>query len=91
MTGLVAVIIHHLLADGKILSIVEQGIRISAIWIALAFVVKASGMGCTVWRWKVLLEGQGFKIPLAHLVRSFLIGRFIGSFSPGTSGLDGCP
>jgi uncharacterized protein (TIRG00374 family) len=88
-TGLVAVIIHHLLADGKILSIVEQGIRISAIWIALAFAVKATGMGCTVWRWKVLLEGQGFKIPLKHLVESFLIGRFIGSFSPGTSGLDG--
>jgi arylsulfatase A-like enzyme/uncharacterized membrane protein YbhN (UPF0104 family) len=88
-TGLVALILHHLLADGKILSIVEQGIQISALWITLAFAVKAVGMGCTVWRWKVLLEGQGFKIPLRHLVESFLIGRFIGSFSPGTSGLDG--
>jgi arylsulfatase A-like enzyme/uncharacterized membrane protein YbhN (UPF0104 family) len=88
-SGLIALIFHHLLADGKILSIVEQGIEISALWIALAFAVKATGMGCTVWRWKVLLEGQGFKIPLRHLVESFLIGRFIGSFSPGTSGLDG--
>jgi arylsulfatase A-like enzyme/uncharacterized membrane protein YbhN (UPF0104 family) len=88
-SGLVALIVHHLLADGKILSIVEQGISISAFWIVLAFIVKASGMGCTVWRWKVLLEGQGFVIPLRHLVQSFLIGRFIGSFSPGTSGLDG--
>jgi uncharacterized protein (TIRG00374 family) len=87
--GLVALIIHHLLADGKIVSIVEEGLRISALWIAMAFVVKGSGMGCTVWRWKVLLEGQGFKIPLRHLVESFLIGRFIGSFAPGTSGLDG--
>jgi uncharacterized protein (TIRG00374 family) len=87
--GLVALIIHHLLADGKIISIVEEGLRISALWIVMAFVVKGTGMGCTVWRWKVLLEGQGFKIPLRHLVESFLIGRFIGSFAPGTSGLDG--
>jgi arylsulfatase A-like enzyme/uncharacterized membrane protein YbhN (UPF0104 family) len=87
--GLVALIIHHLLADGKIMAIVEEGIRVSALWIVMAFVVKGTGMGCTVWRWKVLLEGQGFKIPLRHLVESFLIGRFIGSFAPGTSGLDG--
>lgn len=88
-SGLVALIIHHLLADGKISSIVEDGIQFSVLWITMAFLVKSSGMACTVWRWKVLLEGQGFKIPLKHLVQSFLIGRFIGSFAPGTSGLDG--
>ncbi|MBW2277096.1 MAG: flippase-like domain-containing protein, partial [Deltaproteobacteria bacterium] len=87
--GLVALIIHHLLADGKIVAIVEEGLRISALWIVMAFVVKGTGMGCTVWRWKLLLDGQGFKIPLRHLVEAFLIGRFIGSFAPGTSGLDG--
>jgi arylsulfatase A-like enzyme/uncharacterized membrane protein YbhN (UPF0104 family) len=88
-SGLVTLIIHHLLADGKIVSIAEKGMKFSVFWIIAAFVVKGSGMGCTVWRWKVLLEGQGFKIPLKHLVQSFLIGRFIGSFAPGTSGLDG--
>ncbi len=87
--GLVALIIHHLLADGKIAAIMEEGIEISVVWIILAFVVKGTGMWCTIWRWKVLLEGQGFRIPLKHLVESFLIGRFIGSFAPGTSGLDG--
>ncbi len=87
--GLVALIIHHLLADGKIGAIMEEGIQLSVIWIVLAFVVKGTGMWCTIWRWKVLLEGQGFRIPLKHLVESFLIGRFIGSFAPGTSGLDG--
>ncbi|MCP4197549.1 MAG: sulfatase-like hydrolase/transferase [Proteobacteria bacterium] len=91
-SGLVALIIHHLLADGKITNIVKDGQfleNLSLFWILMAFVVKASGMGCTVWRWKVLLDGQGFKIPLRHLIESFLIGRFIGSFAPGTSGLDG--
>lgn len=87
--GLVALIINHLLADGKIGDIMDEGISLSIFWILMAFVVKGTGMWCTVWRWKVLLEGQGFKIPLPHLVQSFLIGRFIGSFAPGTSGLDG--
>ena len=87
--GLVTLIIHHMLADGRIGEIVEDGFKISAFWILMAFVVKGTGMWCTVWRWKVLLQGQGFKIPLRHLIESFLIGRFIGSFAPGTSGLDG--
>jgi arylsulfatase A-like enzyme/uncharacterized membrane protein YbhN (UPF0104 family) len=88
-SGLVALIVHHVLADGKISAIAEKGFAISIFWIVAAFVVQACGMSCTVWRWKVLLEGQGFKIPLRHLVESFLIGRFVGSFAPGTSGLDG--
>lgn len=88
-SGLVALIIHHLLADGKISSIWAEGFSISVFWLLAAFIVKGTGMGCTVWRWKVLIEGQGFRIPLRHLVESFLIGRFIGSFAPGTSGLDG--
>ncbi len=87
--GLMGLIFHHLLADGKIATIAEKSISLSVFWIVAAFVVKGTGMGCTVWRWKVLLEGQGFKIPLRHLIESFLIGRFIGSFAPGTSGLDG--
>lgn len=88
-SGLVALIIHHLLADGKIASIAREGFEISIFWIFMAFVVKGTGMGCTIWRWKILLDGQGFRIPLRHLIESFLIGRFIGSFAPGTSGLDG--
>jgi arylsulfatase A-like enzyme/uncharacterized membrane protein YbhN (UPF0104 family) len=87
--GLVALIVNHLLMDGKIASLIDKGVSISAPWMALAFLFQASAMCCTIWRWKVLLDGQGFRIPLKHLVGSFLIGRFIGSFAPGTSGLDG--
>ncbi|MBN2804829.1 MAG: sulfatase-like hydrolase/transferase [Deltaproteobacteria bacterium] len=87
--GLVVLILYHLLADGKIGALWSNGIEISVFWIIMAFIVKGSGMAATVWRWKVLLNGQGFRIPLRHLIESFLIGRFIGSFAPGTSGLDG--
>lgn len=88
-SGLVGLIVFYMLAQGEITTILKQGIRISAAWLLLGLLVKAFGMGCTVWRWRVLLAGQGYRIPLRHVVEAFLIGRFIGSFSPGTSGLDG--
>jgi uncharacterized protein (TIRG00374 family) len=42
----------------------------------------------SIIRWKVLLEGQGMRIPLGFLAASFLEGRFFGSFLPSTIGLD---
>jgi uncharacterized membrane protein YbhN (UPF0104 family) len=60
-----------------------------ALWIAGAFAVKATGMLFTVVRWRCLLRGQGLDLGFWHATGSFLIGRFIGSVSPGTSGLDG--
>lgn len=60
-----------------------------AVWIAGGFLVKSTGMFMAVWRWKILLEGQGIRIGWHHLIGSFLIGRFIGSFTPSTTGLDG--
>ena len=60
-----------------------------ALWMAGAFVVKGTGMFMAVVRWRILLIGQGLRIGWWHLIRSFLIGRFIGSFTPSTTGLDG--
>jgi hypothetical protein len=59
------------------------------LWLVGALVVKAAGMAFTVVRWRYLLAGQSMRIGWWHALGSFLIGRFIGSVSPGTSGLDG--
>jgi len=53
--------------------------------VALHFVAVLSG----VLRWRVLLAGRGIHLPFAVLVRSFLVGRFLGAFTPSTTGLDG--
>ncbi len=58
-------------------------------WLAGAFAVQATGMLFTITRWRFLLRGQGMRIGWWHALGSFLIGRFIGSISPGTTGLDG--
>ncbi|MCX8072157.1 MAG: flippase-like domain-containing protein [Candidatus Binatia bacterium] len=59
-------------------------------WFALlAFVVRTSGMACSMLRWNLLLRGQGLCFPFWHVVTTFLIGRFLGTFLPSTIGLDG--
>src|SRR5215468_7876438 len=61
-----------------------------AAWrIALAAGVKFVGILASMLRWQLLLRGQSIELPFRHIFGSFLIGRFIGTFLPGTVGLDG--
>lgn len=58
-------------------------------WLSLALVVKMAGLMCNVMRWRLLLHGQGIRIPFLYLVGSWFVGRTLGIFLPGTIGLDG--
>jgi arylsulfatase A-like enzyme/uncharacterized membrane protein YbhN (UPF0104 family) len=51
--------------------------------------IKFIGILASMYRWTVLLRGQGIDFPFRHIFGSFLIGRFIGTFLPSTAGLDG--
>jgi uncharacterized protein (TIRG00374 family) len=63
----------------------------SVFWryLLLAFAIKCVGMFASMLRWYLLLRGQGLVFPLGHIVITFLIGRFLGTFLPSTIGLDG--
>jgi len=56
---------------------------------ALAAGIKFVGILASMYRWTILLRGQGIDLPFRHIFGSFLIGRFIGTFLPSTLGLDG--
>ncbi len=56
---------------------------------ALAAGIKFVGILASMYRWTILLRGQGIDLPFRHIFGSFLIGRFIGTFLPSTAGLDG--
>ena len=60
-----------------------------AFWLLFATVVKLAGMLAGVLRWRLLLKGQGIRIPFWYMVQSWFVGRTIGIFLPGTIGLDG--
>lgn len=51
--------------------------------------IKVVGIAASMLRWHVLLIGQGIRFNFGHIVGSFLIGRFLGTFLPSTVGLDG--
>lgn len=55
----------------------------------LAFAIRVCGIVCSMLRWSLLLRGQGLHFPFLHIVTTFLIGRFLGTFLPSTVGLDG--
>ncbi|MBK7952091.1 MAG: sulfatase-like hydrolase/transferase [Deltaproteobacteria bacterium] len=59
------------------------------LFVGLATSIKVVGMLSSMWRWKLMLVGQGIELPFKHIFGSFLIGRAIGTFLPSTAGLDG--
>jgi len=58
-------------------------------FVALGTGIKIVGIFSSIYRWHLLLRGQGIRFPFRHVAGSFLIGRFIGTFLPSTIGLDG--
>ena len=58
-------------------------------FVALAAAIKFIGILCSMYRWQLLLIGQGIEFPFGHIFGAFLIGRFLGTFLPSTVGLDG--
>ncbi len=66
-------------------------IEAGAFWryTLLALAIKGVGIFSSMLRWHLLLRGQGIVFPFWHIVTTFLIGRFLGTFLPSTIGLDG--
>jgi arylsulfatase A-like enzyme len=59
------------------------------LWLSLGALIKLAGMLCGVLRWRLLLRGQGLRMPFWYMVGSWFVGRTFGIFLPGTIGLDG--
>ncbi len=72
------------------LSDVVQSIRnANPAWIALGFATQLAAIFCSVFRWKLLLKGQGIHAPFRHVLGAFWIGRYFGTVAPGGwTGLD---
>jgi hypothetical protein len=58
-------------------------------WLAAAVGLHAAAVLAGVLRWRLLLTASGIELSFGWLARSFLVGRFVGAFTPSTAGLDG--
>jgi uncharacterized protein (TIRG00374 family) len=84
--GLFVVMFAFFVNVDELLLAVKQ---VAVAWLLVATAVKGFGIFASILRWDQLLRGQGYRVPLGYLSRSFLVGRFFGMFLPSTLGLDG--
>ena len=57
-------------------------------WFAASFLMQVGAIFFSISRWQVLLKGQGLDVPFGHVVKTFLVGRFLGTFTPTGVGLE---
>ena len=88
------VLLSHEIDDVPVLQLIRNQIAqidAATFWtfVLIATGIKVIGMLSSMYRWILMLRGQGIELPFRHVFGSFLIGRFIGTFLPSTAGLDG--
>ena len=62
--------------------------RIFVPWFLAAILIKLIGIFANVWRWQILLAGQGIDMTFGFLSSTYFIGRYFGIVTPSTMGLD---
>lgn len=85
LVALVAWIATH---DGVDSTLAALG-RMDTRWFVAGIAVQLLAVAAGVVRWRVLLASQRVELGLSFLTRHYLIGRFVGVFTPSTLGLDG--
>ncbi len=58
-------------------------------WFLFAMAIKLVGIFANIYRWQILLRGQGLEFSFRWLTASYFVGRYFGIVTPGTLGLDG--
>jgi hypothetical protein len=64
-------------------------LRVFLPWFAFATLVKLLGIFANIYRWQILLRGQGLRFDFPWLTASYFVGRYWGIVTPSTMGLDG--
>jgi uncharacterized protein (TIRG00374 family) len=54
----------------------------------MSFLMQVGAILFSILRWNVLLVGQDLKVPFSHIVKTFMVGRFLGTFTPTGVGLE---
>ncbi len=70
-------------------SIADSLARVDSAWLLAGVGVQLLAVVAGVLRWRALLASQRVHTALPFLARHYLIGRFVGVFTPSTLGLDG--
>jgi uncharacterized membrane protein YbhN (UPF0104 family) len=68
---------------------ITQAIRNSSpMWWLASLGTQFLAILFSIQRWNVLLKGQRLAIPFGHLTSTYMVGRFLGTFTPTGVGLE---
>lgn len=87
--GLLAWLVRQMLLRDGVEVLLARVRDVDPLWALVAVALHFGAVTTGVLRWRTLLVARGIALPLPILYRSFLVGRFIGAFTPSTTGLDG--
>jgi hypothetical protein len=57
-------------------------------WFLASIGTQVVAIPFSILRWNVLLKGQDLILPTRHLVNTYMVGRFLGTFTPTGVGLE---
>jgi len=83
-----AALLSYLLLTTDLQALTRRLRDSDALLLGLAMVLYAAILGISTWRWRVLLQAQGFAAPLADLSASYLVATFFNNFLPSNIGGD---
>lgn len=92
--GLMAWLFRSMFSREGIDGLEERLITLAWPWLGVAVLVHFGAVLVGTLRWRELLRARHLDTPssglsLGWLLRTFLVGRFFGAFTPSTTGLDG--
>ncbi len=87
--GLLGWLVRQMVLRDGVDALLDRAAQISPIWVLAAIALHFGSASAGVLRWRTLLVARGIDQPWSVLFRSFFVGRFLGAFTPSTTGLDG--
>jgi uncharacterized membrane protein YbhN (UPF0104 family) len=87
--GLLAWVLHAAATHQGVDALWQRLRDLRAGWLVVACLLPCLAVLLAAVRWGVLLREEGVVLPLRWVVTHTLIGRFVGAFTPSTTGIDG--
>lgn len=87
--GLLAWLLGKIASREGMETLAQRALALDPSALLLAVFLQFVAVLAGVTRWKLLLSARQLELPASWLTKTFLVGRFIGAFTPSTTGLDG--
>jgi uncharacterized protein (TIRG00374 family) len=81
-------LLAYLLSTTDLSALLRRLRSADALLLYAAVALYAAIVALSTWRWRVLLQAQGYEAPLRKLSASYLVANFFNNFLPGNIGGD---